>query len=681
MLIVKKEMKHFGFIRVAAATPRVKVSDTEFNKNEILALIDKAEAEKTSLLAFPELSVTGYTCGDLFGSSSLIESAEEKVAEIRDYTRGKTVTVVVGAPVRYNDKLYNCGIVIYNGGIKGIVPKIYNPTYNEFYESRWFSSGADFLSGNVHNEGHFLNDGKDYVREGFCAEVRFAGRRCNISPNMLFTVGEATFAIEICEDLWTPLPPSSFHSVAGAQIIVNLSASNEVLMKQQYRNALVCEQSAHTLSGYIYCSSGYGESTQDLVFAGSSMIYENGTLIAEAERFGMESNLIFADLDVEKLTILRQKQSSFYYVTPDGTRASTYAQMYSRLHVADAVPTDFEGRFYRKVEPLPFVPEGEDIAARCKEILSIQTMGLTTRLQHINAKTAVIGISGGLDSTLALLVTVLAFDRLGWSRDRIIGVTMPGLGTSKRTHSNADDLMEALGITRKEISVVPAVEQHFKDIDHDSSLRDSTYENAQARERTQILMDLSNKTGGLVVGTGDLSELALGWCTYNGDHMSMYGVNASVPKTLIRSMCRWIGENLFLTEKTSSGRSVGAILFDVADTPISPELIPTDEKGNIAQLTEDLVGPYELNDFFLYHFFRFGASADKILFLAKKAFGGKYDEETLKHWINRFFKRFFSQQFKRSCLPDGPKVGSVSLSPRGDWRMPSDASAELFKLK
>ncbi|MBQ3846777.1 MAG: NAD(+) synthase, partial [Bacteroidales bacterium] len=510
---------------------------------------------------------------------------------------------------------------------------------------------------------------------------KFAGRRCNISPNMLFTVGDATFAIEICEDLWTPLPPSSFHSVAGAKIIVNLSASNEVLMKQQYRKALVCEQSAHTLSGYIYCSSGYGESTQDLVFAGSSMIYENGTLMAEAERFGMESSIIFADLDVEKLTVLRQKQSSFYYVTPDGTKASTYAQMYSRVNVADAVPTDFSQNFYRKVEPLPFVPEGEDIEARCKEILSIQTLGLITRLQHIGAKTAVIGISGGLDSTLALLVTVLAFDRLGWQRNRIIGVTMPGLGTSKRTHSNADDLMEALSITRKEISVVPAVEQHFKDIGHDASAHDSTYENAQARERTQILMDLSNKTGGLVVGTGDLSELALGWCTYNGDHMSMYGVNASVPKTLIRSMCRWIGENLFLEEHTSEGRSVGSILFDIADTPISPELTPTDKAGNIAQLTEDLVGPYELNDFFLYHFFRFGASADKILFLAKKAFGSKYEEETLRHWINRFFKRFFSQQFKRSCLPDGPKVGSVSLSPRGDWRMPSDASSELFKLK
>ena len=674
-------MKNFGFIRVAAASPRVKVSDTEFNKNEIIALIDRAEAEKTTLLAFPELSVTGYTCGDLFGSSTLVESAEEKVAQIREYTRGKGITVVVGAPVRYNDRLYNCGIVIHNGGIKGIVPKIYNPTYNEFYESRWFSSGADFLSGNVHNEGRFLSDGKDFVREGFCAEIKFAGRRCNISPNMLFTVGDATFAIEICEDLWTPLPPSSFHSVAGAKIIVNLSASNEVLMKQQYRKALVCEQSAHTLSGYIYCSSGYGESTQDLVFAGSSMIYENGTLMAEAERFGMESSIIFADLDVEKLTVLRQKQSSFYYVTPDGTKASTYAQMYSRVNVADAVPTDFSQNFYRKVEPLPFVPEGEDIEARCKEILSIQTLGLITRLQHIGAKTAVIGISGGLDSTLALLVTVLAFDRLGWGRDRIIGVTMPGLGTSKRTHSNADDLMEALSITRKEISVVPAVEQHFKDIGHDASAHDSTYENAQARERTQILMDLSNKTGGLVVGTGDLSELALGWCTYNGDHMSMYGVNASVPKTLIRSMCRWIGKNLFLEEHTSEGRSVGSILFDIADTPISPELTPTDKAGNIAQLTEDLVGPYELNDFFLYHFFRFGASADKILFLAKKAFGSKYEEETLRHWINRFFKRFFSQQFKRSCLPDGPKVGSVSLSPRGDWRMPSDASSELFKLK
>ncbi len=675
-------MEKYGFVRVAAATPRVKVADTVFNEKEMEALIEKAETEKVSLLVFPELSVTGYTCGDLFGSNLLIESAEKAVLALRDSTRGLEVTVVAGAPVRYNDRLYNCAVVIRNGQIKGIVPKIYMPTYNEFYEARWFSSGADFLSGNVHNEGRFLDDGRDFVREGFCAEITYAGKRCNISPNLLFTVGEATFAIEICEDLWTPLPPSSFHCVAGAQLIVNLSASNEVLMKHVYRKSLVCEQSAHTLSGYIYCSSGYGESTQDLVFAGSSMIYENGTLMAEAERFGMDSSMILADLDVEKLTVLRQKQSSFYYVTPDGTRASTYAQMYSRVKVGPSAGTDFEKSFHRYIEPHPFVPAGsvDDIRARCEEIISIQVLGLATRLEHVRAKSAVIGISGGLDSTLALLVTALAFDKLGWDRKGIIGVSMPGLGTSKRTHTNADDLMEVLGISSREISVVPAVEQHFKDICHDPEKKDTTYENAQARERTQILMDISNATGGIVIGTGDLSELALGWCTYNGDHMSMYGVNASVPKTLVRYLCRWIGENHITAGTTSDGRSVRDIIMDIVDTPISPELTPTDENGAIAQLTEDLVGPYELNDFFLYHFFRFGCAPEKIVFLAGKAFGDKYDAKTLRYWADNFFRRFFSQQFKRSCLPDGPKVGSVSLSPRGDWRMPSDASADLFRI-
>ena len=672
--------EQFGYIRVAAASPRVKVADIEFNKAEIIRLVDEAESKAVSLLVFPEMGITGYTCGDLFCTNLLIERAEAAVAAIRDHSRGKAVTVVLGAPVRYNDKLYNCAVVIRNGQVKGIVPKTFIPTYNEFYESRWFASGADFLSGNVHNEGRFLDDGKDFVREGFCAEVSFAGRRCNMSPNLLFSVGPATFAIEICEDLWTPLPPSSFHCVAGAQLIVNLSASNEVLLKHQYRKNLVCEQSAHTLSGYIYCSSNYGESTQDLVFAGSSMIFENGTLMAEAPRFGTESTLIVADLDVEKLTTLRQKQSSFYYVTPDGTRASTYAQLYSRIRVGDAARTDFRKEFHRYIEPHPFVPAGpaSETEARCEEVFSIQVQGLMTRLEHVAAKTAVIGISGGLDSTLALLVTVLAFDRLGWSRERIIGVTMPGLGTSKRTRTNADDLMEALGVTRREISVVPSVNQHFTDIGHDPAVQDTTYENAQARERTQILMDISNQTGGMVVGTGDLSELALGWCTYNGDHMSMYGVNASVPKTLVRYLCRWVGENRLPDSRTGAGRTAREIILDIVDTPISPELTPADAEGNIAQLTEYLVGPYELHDFFLYHFFRFGCTPKKLLFLAEKAFGDKYDAETIRHWAYTFFKRFIGQQFKRSCLPDGPKVGSVSLSPRGDWRMPSDAKWALF---
>ena len=673
-------MKNYGFIRVAAATPVVKVASPEANAKAIESIIDDAAENGVSLLVFPELAVSGYTCGDLFGSEKLIEASEKAVEEIRDHTSGLDVTVVVGAPVRYHDKLYNCAVIIRGGQVKGIVPKIYLPDYNEFYEARWFSSGSDFLSGNIHNEGRFLDEGPSCVREGFCGEISFAGGRCNISPNLLFTVGDATFAVEICEDLWTPLPPSSFHCVAGAQIIVNLSASNEVLLKHTYRKSLVCEQSAHTLSGYIYCSSGYGESTQDLVYAGSSLIYENGTLMAEALRFTTGPQMIFADLDVEKLTVLRQKQSSFFYVTPDGTRASTYAQMYSRLNLGEAASTDFSGAFHRYIEPHPFVPSGDDadIEGRCREVISIQVLGLVRRLEHVRARSAVIGISGGLDSTLALIVTVMAFDKLHWPREGIIGVTMPGLGTSSRTRTNADALMEVLGITRKEISVVPAVEQHFRDIGHDPSVIDSVYENSQARERTQILMDISNQTGGIVVGTGDLSELALGWCTYNGDHMSMYAVNSSVPKTLVRELCRFCSKEIFAGGPKVDGRTAGDIISDIVDTPISPELTPAGKDGAIAQLTEDLIGPYELHDFFLYHFFRFGCSPAKILFLAEKAFGDKYERKTLLKWLKVFFKRFFAQQFKRSCLPDGPKVGSVALSPRGDWRMPSDALADLW---
>ena len=655
-------MKDFGYIRVAAASPRVKLADVDYNFAEACRLIDEAVEKEVSLLTFPELSVTGYTCQDLFGSAQLLEKATEAVRGLRDYSRGKEITIVAGAPVKYNDRLYNCAVVIRNGEIKGIVPKIYLPSYNEFYEHRWFSPGSDFLSDHA------------------AGEVTYCGAKVKMSPNLLFRLGDACFAIEICEDLWTPLPPSSFHSVAGAQIILNLSASNEVLLKHQYRKNLVCEQSAHTLSGYVYCSSSYGESTQDLVYGGSSLIYENGTLLGEMERFSMVSQMIIADIDVEKLSILRQKQSSFHYVTPDGTQAADYARMYSRIELGEGASTDFGKAFYRDIEAHPFVPAGnpEKIRARCEEIFNIQVQGLVTRLDHIQAKTAVIGISGGLDSTLALLVTVMAFDKLGWSRDRIIGVTMPGLGTSKRTRTNADDLMAALGISTRTISVVPAVEQHFMDIGHDPAVQDTTYENSQARERTQILMDISNQTGGLVIGTGDLSELALGWCTYNGDHMSMYAVNSSVPKTLVRYLCRWAGETLFSESEKSGERTAKEIIFDIVDTPISPELTPADAEGNIVQLTEDLVGPYELHDFFLYHFFRFGCSPKKILFLAIKAFGNKYPEDVLKHWLYQFFKRFIGQQFKRSCLPDGPKVGSVTLSPRGDWRMPSDAKWALF---
>lgn len=675
-------MENYGFVRVAAASPRVKIADTKFNTHEIMRIAAAAEEQEVSLLVFPEMSVTGYTCGDLFGNEALIKSAEDCIGEIREFTRAKEVTVAVGAPVRYGCKLYNCAVVISGGVVRGIVPKIHLPSYNEFYESRWFASGADFLTGDAAGTGRFLDDGMNFVREGFGGEILYAGRRCNISPNLLFEMGECTFAVELCEDLWTPVPPSSFHAVAGAQLIINLSASNEVLMKHDYRRQLVCGQSARTVSGYVYCSAGYGESTQDLVFAGSSMICENGTVLAESERFSMDGTMTVADMDVEKLTVLRQKQSSFDCVTPQGVGASGMSRSYMRVRTAGRLSTDFGKRLLRHVDPHPFVPEGNkgETDSRCREITSIQTLGLVSRLQHVNAESAVIGISGGLDSTLALLVTVMAFDRLKWPRKRIIGVTMPGFGTTARTKGNADDLMDALGITHKEISIVPAVEQHFGDIGQDPAVHDFTYENSQARERTQLLMDIANRNGGIVIGTGDLSELALGWCTYNGDHMSMYGVNSSVPKTLVRSICRWTAENVFADEKrlAGSGRSISEILLDIIDTPISPELKPADAQGRITQLTEDLVGPYELHDFFLYHFFRFGCAPEKILFLAKKAFAGAYDDATIEKWLRKFLSRFFGQQFKRSCLPDGPKVGSVSLSPRGDWRMPSDASSALF---
>jgi len=664
-------MENFGYIRVAAASPKVKVADVDFNVKEICTMIDKAELDKVSLLVFPELSITGYTCADLFGQNLLIEGAWKGLEFIAAHTYGMAITVVVGCPVRYGYKLYNCAVVVHNGSVAGLVPKIYLPTYNEFYESRWFASGADFLGTNAS-----------------IADIP-------ISPNLIFGLGESTFAIEVCEDLWTPVPPSSYHALAGAEIIVNLSASNEVLMKHEYRKDLIANQSARTVSAYIYASCGYGESTQDLVFAGSSVICENGSVMAENERFQMESSIIEADVDIEKLVMFRQKQNSFYSVSPDGTNSSEYTGMYDRIFVGTGASTDFEAKLLRHVEPHPFVPGGDqqEIDRRAKEITSIQTMALATRLEHIGCQTAIIGISGGLDSTLALLITVLAFDRLGWDRKRIIGVTMPGFGTTDRTYHNALDLMAALGVTQKEISIAPSVKQHFKDIGQSMKNHDVTYENGQARERTQILMDLANKENGIVVGTGDLSELALGWCTYNGDHMSMYAVNAGVPKTLVKYLVKWAAIEHFAKGK-GNGRTAKDILLDIVDTPISPELTPADEKGDIAQKTEDLVGPYELHDFFLYNFFRLGYSPDKILFLAKKAFLGKeadssvfvgpegksnkYTAEIIEKWLRKFYWRFFSQQFKRSCLPDGPKVGSVTLSPRGDWRMPSDAKVQLW---
>ena len=702
----------YGFFRVAAAVPRVQIADVEFNSDSIIRLIDKAEERKASLVVFPELSVTGYTCLDLFGQSLLLTASEEAVKKIADHTRGKHATVVVGAPVRYRGRLYNCAVVIRNGGIKGIVPKIYLPTYAEFDEGRWFASGSDFLSPSNTRVGRFVDDGRNHYRDGFDSVTRYCGQRCNLSPNLLFSIGRTTFGIEICEDFWTPVPPSSFLAPSGAQVIVNISASNEVAGKHNKRREFVINQSGRTVSGYVYCSAGYGESTMDTVYGGSAIICEDGELLAENARFQMEDSITFADIDIEKIGVHRQKKNSFRGMAPDGTSACEYSNLYCRFEIGDPAPTDFSDGLYRKVEPHPFLPEDDpaEEAEACQEILSIQSTGLAARMEHIGCKKAVIGISGGLDSTLALIVTAMAFDKLGYDRSGIIGITMPGLGTTVRTRSNAVDLMEALGVTSREISVVPAVEQHFKDIGHDPTVMDSTYENAQARERTQILMDIANQENGLVIGTGDLSELALGWCTYNGDHMSMYGVNASVPKTLIRHLVRWAAKNVFTAPAVSGGRPASEILIDIVETPISPELMPADQKGEIKQKTEDLIGPYELHDFFIYNLMLHGYSPSKIYFLACRAFGadssaastapaslrsapypGKcssgavlpqahntYDKETILKWLKKFYWRFFSQQFKRSCMPDGPKISPVSFSPRGDFRMPSDAKVRLW---
>ncbi|MBO7191833.1 MAG: NAD(+) synthase [Bacteroidales bacterium] len=638
-------MNSYGFIRTAAAVPAVRIADPGHNAEEICRLAEKAFTEKVSLIVFPELCITGCTCGDLFNQSILISGAEKGVRKVLEFSRGKVMTIVVSAPVQYGSKLYNCAVVITNGSIKGIVPKIYLSASDK----RTFSSGEDFLKGNE------------------CLQIKYAGQSCHISPNLQFKIGGAVFAIETGDDLWAPVPPSSYHAVSGAHIIANPSSGYEILMTDRYRRELLSQHSAKTVTGYIHASAGFGESSQDYVYAGASSVWENGEAVMEGKRFETESSLLIADIDIEKIENLRKRRGDFFNVSPDGAK-SEYGS-FSRLSLGNAEQTDFEAKFYRNVEPHPFAPEKE-MDYRCSEILSIQIQGLVRRLSHINCATAVVGISGGLDSTLALLVTVLAFDKLGWSRDRIIGVTMPGYGTTVRTKSNAVKLMEQLGVTSREISIAAACDQHFKDIGHDKNVTDVTFENSQARERTQILMDVANQTNGLVIGTGDLSELALGWATYNGDHMSMYGVNAGVPKTLVRGLVTWAAENMFDDVRT--------ILLDIVDTPISPELLPANEDGEIKQVTEDLVGPYELHDFFIYNFIRFGYTPAKIMFLARKAFEERYDNDTIRKWLKTFMRRFFNQQFKRSCLPDGPKVGSVGLSPRGDWSMPSDAWSTLF---
>ncbi len=635
------EYNNYGYVRVSAAMPVVKVSDCQVNADNIIRMAKElSEKENPSVIAFPELGVTGYTCGDLFGNSKLILESENAVRKILDGTVSVDSILVFGVPVRHSGRLFNCAVVSRHGRILGLIPKTYLAGNAEFYEPRWFES-ARVLS----PKGAILS---------------YAGQNgVLLSPFQIFCCGRLKFAVELCQDLWAPLPPSTFASLAGAQLTVNLSASNEILLKHEYRRSLVSATSSRLFNAYLYCSAGYGESTQDLVWAGASMIGEYGSILVENERFLSEDSSISADIDVERLDVLRAREHSY--------RADCPVPEFTEVDCGALVSTDFEAELKRYIEPHPFVPQGDEAAldSRCSEIISAQVAGLQTRLDHIRCRKAVIGVSGGLDSTLALLVTALAFDRLGIPRSNIIGVTMPGFGTTERTYNNSKTLMNLMGITSEEISIVKATRQHFSDIGQDETVHDLTYENSQARERTQILMDLAGKHGGIVIGTGDLSELALGWCTYNGDHMSMYAVNASVPKTLVRTLVVWASRHRF-TGKASE------VLLDIADTPISPELIPSDENGQIKQKTEDLVGPYELHDFFLYSFFRCGFTPEKILFLAGKAYGDVYDKKTLHHWLQTFLKRFFTQQFKRSCIPDGPKVGSVSLSPRGDWRMPSD---------
>ena len=630
-----------SFITVAAAIPAVKVADCDYNIEQIIAQVTEAEEKGVEIIVFPELCVTGYTCQDLFRQSTLLENVELSVVRLLGHMRKMNVIAIIGVPVIVGDLLLNCAAVIQKGSILAMIPKTYLPNYNEFYEKRWFASLQD-------------------LRE---TQIRYAGNKITITPEPLLvrTSENVLFGVEICEDVWAPAPPSNRLALSGADLIFNLSASDELVGKHDYLKGLLAQQSARTITGYIYSGSGFGESTQDVVYGGNAMIYENGVLLEEADRFSLEPQMMIGQIDIERLRSERRTNSTY-----------VNAQRGNNAIIVDALPTDsIPFTLIRKIDPHPFIPASTDMQRSCEEIINIQSCGLAKRVIHTNSKNLVVGISGGLDSTLALLICVNTFDMLHLDRKGIIGVTMPGFGTTDRTYQNALTLMKNLGITIKEINIAKAVNQHFEDIGHDPKVHDVTYENSQARERTQILMDLTNQIGGFVVGTGDLSELALGWATYNGDHMSMYGVNGSVPKTLIRYLVRYIAEYK-MDEATK------AVLLDIIDTPISPELIPGDEKGNINQKTEDLVGPYELHDFYLYNFLRFGFSPRKIFFLAQHAFKGMYDDATLKKWLSTFFRRFFNQQFKRSCLPDGPKVGSVSLSPRGDWRMPSDAVSRLW---
>ncbi len=633
----------YGFVKVASAVPLVKVGDCEWNAHQIESLIAQADGKGVEIICFPEMCITGYTCADLFQQQLLLDSSEMALFHLLDTTRSLNIISIIGLPLRINSMLLNVAVVVQKGKILGAVPKSYIPNYKEFYEKRWFTSGETVDTTTT-----------------LCAQT------INVSRNTLFSTGDCQFGIEICEDLWAPVPPSSTLAIQGADIMFNLSATDEVVSKHAYLFSLLSQQSARCICGYVYSSCGFGESSQDLVFAGNGMIFENGKLIAEGERFAMKDQLVISEIDVEYLRSLRQSNTTFTDSQAQAPKVDTVTALSREEWNEEPVLT-------RKIDPSPFVPKGQLLDERCGEIFAIQVAGLARRVSHIGAKTLVIGISGGLDSTLALLVCTQTIDKLKRDRKDIIAITMPGFGTTDRTYHNAVSLMKSLGVTIREVSIKDACIQHFNDIGHDMNIHDVTYENVQARERTQILMDVANQEGGIVIGTGDLSELALGWATYNGDHMSNYGVNCSIPKTLVRHLVTWVAN-------TSVDEESKATLLDIVDTPISPELIPADENGQIKQKTEDLVGPYELHDFFLYNFIRNGFRPAKVYFLAKRAFSGVYDDGTILKWIRIFYRRFFNQQFKRSCLPDGPKVGSVSLSPRGDWRMPSDAySTEWIK--
>lgn len=637
-----------GFFRVATAVPAVNVADCPFNSQAIVDIAKEAYSKGVSLLVTPEMSVTGYTCGDLFHNSALQEAVGEAIDYIAHSTAHMDMIISVGAPVIDGCAMYNCAIWIAGGRVIAAVPKTYIPNYNEFYEKRWWKTGIDVNTSVSIGSFHSVP----------------------LSTKLLVEIDSVKIGVDICEDLWTPCPPSSIASMAGADVIVNLSASNDIIGKYRYLCSLVSQQSARCICGYIYSGAGFGESSTDLVFDGKALIYENGKCIASNERWSRSPQLVVADLDIYAIRRDRLHMGSFSDSVSKYVDHEEWTCISSGITIGRNEPTP---KLIRHISQLPFVPEDDrHINERACEIINIQIAGLARRLLSTHTKSIVVGISGGLDSTLALLVAAKTFDSLGIDKKCIIGVTMPGFGTTGRTHSNAIKLMESLGITIREIPIVDAVNQHFHDIGHDSSIHDVTYENSQARERTQLLMDIANQVGGMVLGTGDLSELALGWATYNGDHMSMYGINAGIPKTLVRYLVRWFAID-------THDDDCKQCLMDIIDTPISPELIPADEHGDIVQKTEDLVGPYELHDFFLYYTLRYGFDPKRIYMMACHAFeGSEYDTNVIKYWITVFFQRFFRQQFKRSCLPDGPKVGSVCLSPRGDWRMPSDASSEVW---